>query len=143
MGWKYFVETSRLLPDYVVAPDGDGGCYTIMCRIIVVPGGDPLDVPPPDMGTHLARLMDSGEGSDVSFVVGGETFPAHRAVLAAHSLWPISSAEIFNCPELKKKCFGFFAKEENLKKSPLTDDFVRLRKKFPSSIDELKEKTRT
>ncbi|KAF8653763.1 hypothetical protein HU200_061879 [Digitaria exilis] len=39
-------------------------------------------------------------------------------------------------------CFAFFAEEENLKKAQLTDDFVRLRKKFPSIIDELKEKTK-
>ncbi|OEL18147.1 BTB/POZ and MATH domain-containing protein 1 [Dichanthelium oligosanthes] len=180
------------------------------------------------MGAHLGRLLDSGDGSDVSFVVDGETFPAHRAVLAARSpvfkaqllgsmaeaampsitlrddiaaatfkimlrfmytdalpgdeelgdsptemlhdllakadlyalerlkilcarklrdglavdtvAATLATAEMFNCPELKKKCFAFFAEEENLKKAELTDDFVELRKKFPSILDELNEK---
>ncbi|CAL5001034.1 unnamed protein product [Urochloa decumbens] len=229
-GWKKFVERSHLLPDHV---DTDG-CFTIMCGITVLPGDvvdDALDVPPPDMGVHLGRLLDSGDGFDVSFVVDGETFPAHRAVLAARSpvfkaqllgsmaeaampysitlhdiapatfrimlrfiytdalpgdeelgdsptemlqdllamadlyalerlktlcarkLWDglavdtvaatLASAEMFNCAELKNKCFAFFAEGETLKKAELTDDFVQLRQKFPSIVDELKEKMGT
>jgi speckle-type POZ protein len=42
-------------------------------------------VPPSDMHHHLARLLSSGEGCDVAFEVGGETFPAHRYILAARS----------------------------------------------------------
>ncbi|XP_073353484.1 BTB/POZ and MATH domain-containing protein 2-like [Aegilops tauschii subsp. strangulata] len=42
-------------------------------------------VPPSDMHHHLARLLSAGEGSDVTFEVGGETFPAHRYKLAARS----------------------------------------------------------
>ncbi|CAO2207334.1 unnamed protein product [Urochloa humidicola] len=89
-GWKQFPKRSHLLPDYVM-----DGCFTIMCRITVLPGpggDDPLDVPPSDMGAHLGRLLDSGDGSDVSFVVDGETFPAHRAVLAARS--PVFKAQL-------------------------------------------------
>lgn len=84
-GWKQFVERSHLLPEYVK----DDGCFTIVCGITVLPGGDALDVPPSDMGAHLGRLLDSGDGSDVAFVVGGETF---RAVLAARS--PVFRAQL-------------------------------------------------
>ncbi|KAF8762588.1 hypothetical protein HU200_009299 [Digitaria exilis] len=38
------------------------------------------------------RMLDSGEGSDVAFSVGCETFPAHRAVLASRS--PVFRAEL-------------------------------------------------
>jgi speckle-type POZ protein len=42
-------------------------------------------VPPSDMHRHLGRLLSVGEGSDVTFEVGGEKFPAHRYMLAARS----------------------------------------------------------
>ncbi|KAF2920485.1 hypothetical protein DAI22_08g212400 [Oryza sativa Japonica Group] len=50
-------------------------------------------VPPPNLGGHLAAMVGSADGSDVSFSVGGETLiRAHRAVLAARS--PVFSAEL-------------------------------------------------
>ena len=224
-GWR-LMERSQLVPAFVKAD----GCFTIVCRITVLPGGDALDVPQSDMGAHFGPLLDSGDGSDVSFLVGGETFRAHRAVLATRSpvfkaqllgsmadaampsitlhdvapatfaimlgfiytdalpgddeledsptemlqdliamadlyalerlkilcakrLWDslavdnvaatLASAEMFNCAELKNKCFAFLAEEENnLKKAELTEEFVQLRQKFPSIFDELKEKMR-
>jgi speckle-type POZ protein len=39
-------------------------------------------------------------------------------------------AETYNCPELKKKCIAFVAKEENLRKTVLTDGFLQLVQKF-------------
>ena len=49
-------------------------------------------------------------------------------------------AETYNCPELKKKCIAFVAKEENLKKTVLTDGFLQLVQKFPSIVAEMREK---
>ncbi|KAF7067602.1 hypothetical protein CFC21_073470 [Triticum aestivum] len=50
-------------------------------------------VPPSDMHLHFGDLLSSKAGVDVEFVVGGETFSAHRLVLAARS--PVFRAELF------------------------------------------------
>ncbi|KAK1648053.1 hypothetical protein QYE76_065858 [Lolium multiflorum] len=49
--------------------------------------------PPSDMHRHFGQLLSSGEGSDVTFQVGGETIAAHRCVLAARS--SVFMAELF------------------------------------------------
>ncbi|PUZ52302.1 hypothetical protein GQ55_6G259400 [Panicum hallii var. hallii] len=187
-GWHQFVKWSDL--ETLHATDG---LVTIVCGVILLDDDDdPLDAPPSDMGSHLSRLLDCADGSDVSFVV-----KAHRAVLAARSpvikakllgamadakmpsitmhdisaatfkamlrfmytdalpaddelggsplikvfqdllamadrkLWEnmatdnvgstLACAETYNCPELKRKCIAFVAKDENLKKTVLTD----------------------
>ncbi|CAL4916689.1 unnamed protein product [Urochloa decumbens] len=54
-----------------------------------------VPVPPPsDLCRHLGDLLVTGKGADVVFEVGGETFAAHRCVLAARS--PVFSAELFD-----------------------------------------------
>jgi len=222
-GHPQFVKRSDLESRYVT-----DGRATIVCVVTV----DPLEVPPSDIGRHLGRLLDSADGSDVSFLVGGEEFPAHRVVLAARStvfkalllgsmadarmasitlhdiapatfkvmlrfiytddlhdhedkydnelggptaemvqdllaaadryaldrlkllcarkLWDnvsvdrigvtLACAEMYHCPELKKKCIDFFANEKNFKKVGLTDGFVQLVYEFPSVLAELREK---
>ncbi|TVU04977.1 hypothetical protein EJB05_48124, partial [Eragrostis curvula] len=82
-----FVKRADLKPLYVV-----DGWITIMWGVIVL-RDDQLAVPPSDIGSHFGNLLDSTDGSEVSFVVGGETFPAHRAVLAARS--PVFKAQLF------------------------------------------------
>ncbi|VAI91938.1 unnamed protein product [Triticum turgidum subsp. durum] len=42
-------------------------------------------VPPSNMHQHLGQLLLAGEAADVTFEVGGETFAAHRCILAARS----------------------------------------------------------
>nr|CAB3483549.1 unnamed protein product [Digitaria exilis] len=44
------------------------------------------------------------------------------------------------CSELKNKCIDFFVMEGNFKKAMLTKGFVQLGQKFPSIIDELRER---
>jgi speckle-type POZ protein len=46
-----------------------------------------------DIEQHLAGLLRSGLGADVTFQVGGETFAAHRCVLAARSA--VFKAQLF------------------------------------------------
>ncbi|GJN04926.1 hypothetical protein PR202_ga22510 [Eleusine coracana subsp. coracana] len=51
------------------------------------------DVPPSNLHHHLGRLLSSKHGSDITFEVAGETFAAHRNILAARS--PVFMAELF------------------------------------------------
>ena len=70
---------------------------TVECTITVLGADDeeqPLPVPPPsDLHKHLGELLQSHEGADVRFHVSGESFAAHKAILAARS--PVFKAEFF------------------------------------------------
>ncbi|CAO2207325.1 unnamed protein product [Urochloa humidicola] len=72
------------------------GFVRLLCGVIVVSESS-MPISPPDIGNHLGRLLDSGVGTDVSLIVGGEQFPAHRAVLAARS--PVFKAKLFGSME--------------------------------------------
>ncbi|CAL4999798.1 unnamed protein product [Urochloa decumbens] len=90
-GWSRFIKGSDLELTYMT-----NGLVRFMCGVIVVPDNPtptPMPMPPPDIGIHFGRLLDSAVGSDVSFIVDGQQFPAHRAVLAARS--PVFEAELF------------------------------------------------
>jgi speckle-type POZ protein len=52
-----------------------------------------IEVPPSNIAEHLGNLLDAGDGVDVTFSVGGETFAAHKAVLAMRS--PVFKAGLF------------------------------------------------
>ncbi|GJN04042.1 hypothetical protein PR202_ga21552 [Eleusine coracana subsp. coracana] len=62
-----------------------------MCGVIVI-NDRSIPVPPSNIGKHLAALLDSTDGTDVSFIVDSETFYAPRTVLAARS--PVFKAEL-------------------------------------------------
>ncbi|RLN04083.1 BTB/POZ and MATH domain-containing protein 1-like [Panicum miliaceum] len=74
------------------------GRVTIMFGVIVLRDDSatdvrsPIAVPSSDIGDHLSRLLNGADGSDISFSVGGETFRAHRAVLAA--LLPVFKVQL-------------------------------------------------
>ncbi|CAL5005186.1 unnamed protein product [Urochloa decumbens] len=90
-GFPRFVKRSDLELLYVA-----NGWITIACGVIVVQN-DPFTMPPSDIGKHLGDLLDCKIGTDVLFIVCGESFPAHRAVLAARS--PVFKAELFGSME--------------------------------------------
>ena len=117
--------------------------FAIMLRFIytdALPGDEELGDSPSEMLQDLLAMAD--------------LYALERLkILCAKKLWDglavdnvaanLASAEMFNCAELKNKCFAFLAEEENnLKKAELTEEFVQLRQKFPSIFDELKEKMR-
>ncbi|XP_051223491.1 BTB/POZ and MATH domain-containing protein 2-like [Lolium perenne] len=62
-------------------------CFTIRCDIMVCKDPNTQDVGATmsDIGQHLDYLLQNKVGADVTFEVSGETFPAHRCVLAARS----------------------------------------------------------
>ncbi|NP_001145308.2 BTB/POZ and MATH domain-containing protein 1 [Zea mays] len=70
-------------------------------------------------------------------------------LMCARKLWDIISMDTFastlacaymhSCAELKSKCIGFFAVENNFKKIVFTAGFIWLVQEFPDLADELKE----
>ncbi|WVZ59020.1 LOW QUALITY PROTEIN: hypothetical protein U9M48_009230, partial [Paspalum notatum var. saurae] len=98
-GYKEFAETEGLQRSGRVKDD----CLTIRCDIAVigeartedtaVPGASFVVVPLPDWSLHFRALLQGGKGTDVRFLVGDETFAAHRCVLAARS--PVFDALLF------------------------------------------------
>uniref|UniRef100_A0ACD6A1U4 Uncharacterized protein n=1 Tax=Avena sativa TaxID=4498 RepID=A0ACD6A1U4_AVESA len=62
-------------------------CFTIRCDIMVCKdpnNGDAVDALS-DVHQHFPHLLQNEVGADVTFEVNGETFAAHRCVLAARS----------------------------------------------------------
>lgn len=94
----------------------DGSCFRVRCDISVKSHGSKeavssaqlIAVPPPDMHRHVGDLLASQEGVDVTFEVNGETFGAHRLVLAARS------------PLFKARFFGAM-KEESMSRVQIKD----------------------
>ncbi|KAH7429968.1 hypothetical protein KP509_09G076000 [Ceratopteris richardii] len=52
-----------------------------------------IPVPEPNIGLHFAELLENGLRSDITFEVDGESFAAHKLVLAARS--PVFKAQFF------------------------------------------------
>ncbi|CAL4941872.1 unnamed protein product [Urochloa decumbens] len=98
-GYKEFIKRDNLEQSGRLKDD----CFTIRCDIIVAkglttedavfPGAPFVVVPPADWPQHLRALLLGGKGADVTFHVLGETFSAHRCVLAARS--PVFDALLF------------------------------------------------
>ncbi|KAD3336610.1 hypothetical protein E3N88_32129 [Mikania micrantha] len=94
-GYKRFFRRSALETSEYLKDD----CLQVHCCVGVVrshtdgPKSYSIHVPPSDIGQHFGRLLESGKGTDVSFEVNGETFAAHKLVLAARS--PVFSAQLF------------------------------------------------
>ncbi|KAM0890236.1 hypothetical protein ACQ4PT_027175 [Festuca glaucescens] len=59
-----------------------------------------LHLPSSNLHQHFAQLLQSETGSDVTFLVSGESFAAHKPILAARS--PVFMAEFFG--DMNEKC---------------------------------------
>ncbi|KQJ84730.1 BTB/POZ and MATH domain-containing protein 1 [Brachypodium distachyon] len=101
-GWTKFVEKSKLK-----SPDHDDAyLITIRCDLTVPKEpsteckGVLIEVPPSELPGHLERALKDKKGTDVTLLVGGREFTAHRFMLASRS--PVLDAQLFG-PTLKKE----------------------------------------
>lgn len=71
----------------------------ITCTVGVVvsstqgPKNYSINIPTSDLGLQFGKLLEDGEGTDVCFEVDGETFKAHKLILAARS--PVFKAQLY------------------------------------------------
>jgi speckle-type POZ protein len=88
--------------------DDDDDSFSVQCIIEVfkeLPDIPPvpfkeLHLPSSNLHQHFAQLLQSETGADVTFLVDGESFAAHKLILAARS--PVFMAEFFG--DMKEKC---------------------------------------
>ncbi|KAL0735379.1 hypothetical protein Bca4012_011589 [Brassica carinata] len=86
-GYKRFYRRTLLETSDFLRHD----CLIINCKVGVVvsevqcPRLHSIRVPDSELGSHFGVLLDSMEGSDVTFDISGEKIRAHRLVLAARS----------------------------------------------------------
>ncbi|GJN34916.1 hypothetical protein PR202_gb23625 [Eleusine coracana subsp. coracana] len=81
---------------------------TVECTVTVFKNSEDNPLLSSDLHNHLCELLRSGAGADITFVVSGESFAAHKNVLAARS--PVFMAEFFGemkettsaCVEIKE-----------------------------------------
>ncbi|KAJ3677157.1 hypothetical protein LUZ60_002881 [Juncus effusus] len=59
----------------------------------------PAAIPSSDLNQHIGYLLETGDGADVTFTIRGETFNAHKCVLAARS--PVFRAQFFGPMKVK------------------------------------------
>lgn len=91
---RFFRRTSLETSDYL-----RDDCLEIRCCVGVVRSHTEghktcsITVTPSDIGLHYGQLLESGMGTDVKLEVNGETFAAHKLVLAARS--PVFRAQLF------------------------------------------------
>ncbi|KAJ3700804.1 hypothetical protein LUZ61_004509 [Rhynchospora tenuis] len=84
-GFPTFIKRSEFEASKCLEDDA----FTIKCTIAIVKGTHlqrttpyGIPIPPSNLNQRLVRLLESGEGADVTFVVKGERFKAHRFMLA-------------------------------------------------------------
>ncbi|KAH7666941.1 TRAF-like protein [Dioscorea alata] len=91
---RFFKRTALEASDYL-----KDDCLSVKCTVGVVkshtegPKIFNISVPPSNIAEHFGKLLETGDGADVSFEVDGETFNAHKLVLAARS--PVFRAQLF------------------------------------------------
>ncbi|KAI4317727.1 hypothetical protein L6164_025574 [Bauhinia variegata] len=94
-GYKRFFKRTQLETSDYLKNDS----LSIRCCVGVVrsqtlsPRIFSVAVPPSNIGENFGKLLQSGKRTDVSFEVDGETFAAHKLILAARS--PVFKAQLF------------------------------------------------
>ncbi|CAN1187357.1 BTB/POZ and MATH domain-containing protein 4 [Linum perenne] len=98
-GYKRFFRRAMLETSDYLKDD----CLKINCTVGVVMSSidcsrlHSIQVPESDIGAHFGMLLETMEGSDVTFNVAGEKFEAHKLVLAARS--PLFRSKFFDSGE--------------------------------------------
>ncbi|EAZ06953.1 hypothetical protein OsI_29194 [Oryza sativa Indica Group] len=94
-GYDKFMEIQTVESEYLI-----NDCLAMHCDVEVVKElktgatvSPFITVPPPGLSRHVEQLLESKQGSDVTFQVEHSEYDAHRAVLAARS--PVFSAQFF------------------------------------------------
>ncbi|KAI5081973.1 hypothetical protein GOP47_0001716 [Adiantum capillus-veneris] len=91
---RFFRRTGLETSDYL-----KNDRLSISCTVGVVvsstqgPSLYSIAVPESNIGEQFGALLDDGENTDVAFIVGSETFKAHKLVLAARS--PVFRAQLY------------------------------------------------
>ncbi|XP_031485281.1 BTB/POZ and MATH domain-containing protein 3 [Nymphaea colorata] len=94
-GYKRFFRRTLLETSDYIKDDS----LTMHCTVGVVmtrtegPKLYEIPLPPSSMGQSLKEFLDSGLGYDITFEVGGETYRAHKLILAARS--PVFRAQFY------------------------------------------------
>ncbi|XP_051190452.1 BTB/POZ and MATH domain-containing protein 1-like [Lolium perenne] len=91
-GYSLKAERGDIKANCMVDKDNN---FDVLCSVDIewTPPASPLEGKLLDLGHDLAIMSDNQEHTDVSFDVAGETFSAHRVVLAARS--PVFKAELY------------------------------------------------
>lgn len=90
---RFFRRTALETSDYL-----KDDCLLVHCSVGVVrshtegPKVYSISVPPSNIGRHLGSLLEKGIATDIRFEVDGETFNAHKLVLATRS--PVFRAQL-------------------------------------------------
>lgn len=84
-GFKQYLTHTHLEASCFLKDD----CLKINCTVGIVVSSmiysNTIQIPKYDIRTHFGMLLENREGSDVTFLVGGEIFHAHKLVLATRS----------------------------------------------------------
>lgn len=123
-GYKRFYKRTALETSDFLKDD----CLHVHCCVGVVksrtegPKIYSIPVSPSNIGLHFGQLLESGKGSDVNFEVDGESFSAHKLVLAARS--PVFRAQLYGP-----------MKDRNTERITIEDVEAPVFKVFCNSID--------
>ncbi|GJN04929.1 hypothetical protein PR202_ga22513 [Eleusine coracana subsp. coracana] len=105
-GHSKFIKRMVLVSSYLY-----NDCFRIRCDVTVVHEictetttdmKSLLAVPPTDMHCQFGAILESKLGADVTFMVSGEDFMAHRIGSAARS--PVFMADLFTRSDERKGC---------------------------------------
>ncbi|KAK7835147.1 btb/poz and math domain-containing protein 2 [Quercus suber] len=137
MGYKRFFKRTALETSDYLKDD----CLSVNCSVGVVrsytegPKIYSIAVPSSNIGMNFGQLLETGKGTDVNFEVDGETFAAHKLVLATRS--PVFRAQLFGpMRDQNTQCIKVEDMEAPVFK---TDGFEYLKQSCPTVLSELLE----